>query len=207
MGTRFFFFSLFIFSFSGSAQSAIIPLNPFFYQDDFVISEDKISGDWKGQETWAGTVCDGGYTYTVAGRGDVEKMDMVMADEGHLDVQGEIRNISAAISGSYRSGLTLCKRLSSVLDADADKLVVNARVWLEDSNGELYVKLRVLDSHIGRVYFSRYFPNWFEEFLTDILNRSMNYIWTTSLGDWIGDKVGESLAASFPDGARVSVQQ
>ncbi|MCB0405740.1 MAG: hypothetical protein KDD51_13240 [Bdellovibrionales bacterium] len=176
-----------------------------FFADDFTIDQDTFRGTWKNAQTWRGTLCNGSYSYDINLNGKISKLDFTMAEDGSLDAYGDLSQIFGRIGGKYRSSYSLCTTLGSALSAEVERFEVRAKVNFVEKAEGLEIKLKIYETKIHRVYFSKYLPAWFEKFLSGILDKALNYVWGTSLGDLINKKISEQLKGQFPDGITVSL--
>lgn len=184
-------------------------LEEIFASNGFTIDRDRFRGDWESADSWSGTLCDGSYSFRGDLAGRVGKLDLDLTPEGTVSVRAELDQIAGMVSGRYRSEASLCVPLSKSLRAEVDWFTADATVWVipEGEEGAFRLKVRIQRTSLGRISFpSGWVPGWLEDLLSRLVDRGLNLVWKTSLGDWIGDKVAEYLKEKFPDGHRLSVE-
>lgn len=184
-------------------------LEEMFSSNGFTIEQDRFRGDFETSDSWRGKLCDGSYKFKGLLAGRVAKLKMDLTEEGTVDVSAELDQISGNVSGNYRSDATLCVPLSKTLKAEVDWFTAEAKVWLipEGEEGAFRLKVRIQKTALGQIHFpSGLVPNWLEQLLTRLVDKGLNVVWKTQLGDWIGDKVGEYLKEKFPGGGKLSVE-
>jgi hypothetical protein len=193
------------FGITSAACEAISPsdLNWNSFEYDFQKDNHKLTGHWKGKDSWAGRWCDGYYEYDVDAGTVVSTVDFELNDNGTVGIYADLRDLFAGAHGTYRSAWTLCFPWRGWTGIGADRAEIFTEAVFE-GDGESFnqIRVRVITTRLGAVHIGKYVPRWFERFLTNTLNHALSKIWASRLGEWISGKISDIIKEKIPVDAR-----
>ncbi len=181
-------------SFSAPLTSSwVTPQGVDAWSDDFVFDHESFAGDWISRQNWKGTFCNGDAGYRGRIGGHIEKIRFKLEDK-YIEATADMKDIWGNLSGSYRSGYSACARLSGQIGADADWAHLRLHVYMNPSETETQLsRIEIKESVLGRIRFGLWLPSYLEEYATKLVNRGLEKVWSSWIGDWISQKISEKF--------------
>lgn len=166
---------------------------------DFKFDNERFRGHWSESQQWTGTFCDGSYSYNIDLEGLTHSVDFEVNDENSITAKAELRDIHFGVDGNYRSSYSACLTLGGWLGVSTDYVKVRARAELGGGESLKDIKVQIQSTEFGTIHMGRWVPDWFESFVTGMVNRALVRVWRSRLGDWISAKVTEQLKKKIPN--------
>jgi hypothetical protein len=161
-----------------------------------------IAGSWGDEQAWDATLCEGHYRYAAAVNAVLTNVKFKLNEDGSLDARARIVDIVTRGNGSFRSWSTACVTVSGAFRVLAPWAEVDVRVFFDETDeGYTKIRLRVLRTTLGQLEVSDWVPDWAERVLTRALNRVLAWLWGSSLGNWISEKIGAVVVELIPNPA------
>lgn len=167
----------------------------------FQVVNDKLTGEVGDSNQWASSTCWGAayYFYWVTYGADLEDLQIELNDAGGVDVSAKLKNLEGHATGTYRSGSTFCLPLGGTIGIGFQWATAKAQVTFGNSSELKDLKVKVTQLELGKIELGRWVPNWFEDFLTGLANRSLRTLWSSWLGDWLNRKISDLIRENLPE--------
>lgn len=182
-------------SFAGHLDS----FRELFLKNEFVLEEDSFRGSFRDAEYWRGNLCNSYWKYRVSLWGGVDDISFDMNDDGSVNVEGRLEDIHGHVKGQYRGWASACLATELPIGVSAAWARLKGRVWFHETDGgEIKVTVKILSTRIGKLEFYGYFPDWIENLATKAVNKGMEKIWKSELGDWLNEKASKYIQENIP---------
>src|SRR3990167_7225395 len=165
------------FFFVSSLAVAGLPLDR--WADDFVFDHQEFSGDWSSAQRWPGRLCDGSSSYRGRIGGKISDVRFQFRD-GYIEAVAELKDVLGSVSGAYRSAYSACSTVAGRLGLSSDFANIKLRVFLNSSESEAPVRrIEVEHTQMGRLHFGLWLPDYFERYMTVLVNRALSTVWSS----------------------------
>lgn len=161
-----------------------------------------VGGNWSDSGTWNARLCEGRFNYTAAVNAVLTKVNFELQEDGSLIAKARLVDITSNGNGNFRSWSTACVTVGGHFQTSSPWAEVDVQIHFDESDeGYTKIRLRVLRTALGQVHISDWVPGFAERLFTKSLNKTLGWVWGSSLGAWISDKIGAKVVEMIPNPA------
>lgn len=154
-----------------------------------------LNGDFGDQRSLASGLCpSGNWSYNLTIGAPLNNLELNLQEDNSLVVVADFGDIEGHVNGTLRNRLTFCREVGVGSPFGADGARVNAKItFLGDPNDLSNIQVRIQSTHIDHLHFKSWVPQTIQNFLTDMANSTLNYVWKTRIGTWVGDYITKKI--------------
>lgn len=156
-----------------------------------------IKGDWLFKNAWSSWPCDGKYRFVTSAQTYLEQINFVPQGEAII-VEATMRDPYIGVKGGYRSPISACIIASGWLGLSADSAYTKGTLTFDQGGTVETVNVKITETRLNRLHFGSGIPDWFEGFVTSMVNAAFRATWSSFLGDWINKRLTEEAKKITP---------